>query len=94
MDFDLLFANNILIRCTVCLLIIACFFFRLEFQALIDKTKVNPNEVGDIVVGTVLAPGSMRAIKCRIAAFYAGFPGNFCYFLHNNISRAQFDILS
>ncbi|XP_078173196.1 3-ketoacyl-CoA thiolase 2, peroxisomal-like [Carex rostrata] len=43
-------------------------------KALIDKTKVNPNEVGDIVVGTVLAPGSIRAIKCRIAAFYAGFP--------------------
>ncbi|KAJ6851472.1 3-ketoacyl-CoA thiolase 2, peroxisomal-like [Iris pallida] len=43
-------------------------------KALIDKTKVNPNEVGDIVVGTVLAPGSQRAIECRMAAFYAGFP--------------------
>ncbi|KAJ3682436.1 hypothetical protein LUZ60_015009 [Juncus effusus] len=44
------------------------------FKALIDKTKINPGEVGDIVVGTVLAPGSQRAIECRIAAFYAGFP--------------------
>ncbi|KAF3328146.1 3-ketoacyl-CoA thiolase 2 [Carex littledalei] len=43
-------------------------------KALIDKSKVNPNEVGDIVVGTVLAPGSQRAIECRIGAFYAGFP--------------------
>jgi acetyl-CoA acyltransferase 1 len=44
------------------------------FKALIDKTKLNPSEVGDIVVGTVLAPGSQRAIECRMAAFYAGFP--------------------
>jgi len=46
-------------------------------QALIDKTKINPSEVGDIVVGTVLAPGSTRAMECRMAAFYAGFPGQF-----------------
>lgn len=42
---------------------------------MIEKTNLNPNEVGDIVVGTVLAPGSERAIECRMAAFYAGFPG-------------------
>lgn len=44
------------------------------FKALIDKTKISPTEVGDIVVGTVLAPGSQRAIECRMAAFFAGFP--------------------
>ncbi|XP_003632434.3 LOW QUALITY PROTEIN: 3-ketoacyl CoA thiolase 1, peroxisomal [Vitis vinifera] len=43
-------------------------------KALIEKTNVDPSEVGDIVVGTVLAPGSQRAIECRMAAFYAGFP--------------------
>ncbi|XP_072993568.1 3-ketoacyl-CoA thiolase 2, peroxisomal-like isoform X2 [Typha latifolia] len=43
-------------------------------KAVLDKTKLNPNEVGDIVVGTVLAPGSQRATECRMAAFYAGFP--------------------
>ncbi|KAL0366763.1 UNVERIFIED_CONTAM: 3-ketoacyl-CoA thiolase 2, peroxisomal [Sesamum radiatum] len=43
-------------------------------RALLEKTNVNPNEVGDIVVGTVLAPGSQRASECRMAAFYAGFP--------------------
>ncbi|XP_075477111.1 3-ketoacyl-CoA thiolase 2, peroxisomal [Primulina tabacum] len=43
-------------------------------KALIDKTNVKPSEVGDIVVGTVLAPGSQRASECRMAAFYAGFP--------------------
>lgn len=43
-------------------------------KALVDKTKVDPKEVGDIVVGTVLAPGSQRANECRMAAFYAGFP--------------------
>ena len=40
-----------------------------------DSTGLNPAEVGDIVVGTVLAPGSQRAIECRAASFYAGFPG-------------------
>ncbi|KAI4319335.1 hypothetical protein MLD38_032943 [Melastoma candidum] len=43
-------------------------------KAVVEKTNVNPAEVGDIVVGTVLAPGSNRAIECRMAAFYAGFP--------------------
>ncbi|KAK9993205.1 hypothetical protein SO802_022908 [Lithocarpus litseifolius] len=43
-------------------------------KAVIEKTNLNPSEVGDIVVGTVLAPGSDRAIECRMAAFYAGFP--------------------
>ncbi|CAM8888486.1 hypothetical protein QQ045_027119 [Rhodiola kirilowii] len=43
-------------------------------KALIEKTKLDPCEVGDIVVGTVLAPGSNRAIQCRMAALYAGFP--------------------
>lgn len=46
-------------------------------QALIEKTNVNPSEVGDIVVGTVLAPGSQRATECRMAAIFAGFPGTF-----------------
>lgn len=40
---------------------------------------MDPSEVGDIVVGTVLAPGSQRAIECRMAAFYAGFPGTLIY---------------
>ncbi|KAI3461031.1 hypothetical protein Pfo_017694 [Paulownia fortunei] len=43
-------------------------------KALIERTNLNPAEVGDIVVGTVLAPGSLRAIECRMAALYAGFP--------------------
>jgi acetyl-CoA acyltransferase 1 len=42
----------------------------------VAQTNLNPSEVGDIVVGTVLAPGSQRAIECRMAALYAGFPGN------------------
>ncbi|KAJ6334299.1 hypothetical protein OIU78_011236 [Salix suchowensis] len=43
-------------------------------KAVVEKTNVDPREVGDIIVGTVLAPGSERAIECRMAAFYAGFP--------------------
>ena len=35
--------------------------FFIFLQALIDKTGINPNDVGDIVVGTVLASGSQRA---------------------------------
>ncbi|KAL8137233.1 hypothetical protein V2J09_003234 [Rumex salicifolius] len=40
-------------------------------KAVIEKTNIDPAEIGDIVVGTVLAPGSERAILCRMAAFYA-----------------------
>ncbi|XP_022159108.1 3-ketoacyl-CoA thiolase 2, peroxisomal-like [Momordica charantia] len=43
-------------------------------KAVIERTNLNAGEVGDIVVGTVLAPGSLRASECRMAAFYAGFP--------------------
>ncbi|KAI3829813.1 hypothetical protein L1987_03941 [Smallanthus sonchifolius] len=43
-------------------------------KAVIEKTNVDPKEVGDIIVGTVLAPGSERGIECRMAAIYAGFP--------------------
>ncbi|KAH7429777.1 hypothetical protein KP509_09G065900 [Ceratopteris richardii] len=43
-------------------------------KAVVERTGLNPAEVGDIVVGTVLAPGSQRANECRMAAFYAGFP--------------------
>ncbi|KAL6291889.1 hypothetical protein ACE6H2_000031 [Prunus campanulata] len=43
-------------------------------KAVMEKSNLNPSEVGDIVVGTVLAPGSQRASECRMAAFYAGFP--------------------
>ncbi|XP_039035715.1 uncharacterized protein LOC120172295 [Hibiscus syriacus] len=43
-------------------------------KALIHRTKLNPSEVSDIVVGTVLAPGLQRGIECMMAAYYAGFP--------------------
>ncbi|RCV08934.1 hypothetical protein SETIT_1G366300v2 [Setaria italica] len=43
-------------------------------KAVLDNTKINPGDIGDIVVGTVLGPGSQRANECRMAAFYAGFP--------------------
>ncbi|KAL5702542.1 acetyl-CoA C-acyltransferase [Ranunculus cassubicifolius] len=43
-------------------------------KAVVETAKLNPAEVGDIVVGTVLPPGSQRASECRMAAFYAGFP--------------------
>ncbi|KAG2320260.1 hypothetical protein Bca52824_013473 [Brassica carinata] len=43
-------------------------------RALIEKTKLNPSEIGDIVVGNVLGSGSQKATEFRMAAFYAGFP--------------------
>jgi acetyl-CoA acyltransferase 1 len=43
-------------------------------KAVLERTGVNPAEVGDIVVGTVLAPGAYRAMECRMGSFYAGIP--------------------
>ncbi|KAL5714270.1 acetyl-CoA C-acyltransferase [Ranunculus cassubicifolius] len=43
-------------------------------KAVVETARLNPAEVGDIVVGTVLPPGSQRASECRMAAFYAEFP--------------------
>jgi len=43
-------------------------------KALIDRTGLNPVEVGDIVVGIVLAPGSQRASRCRMAIFLCWIP--------------------
>ncbi|KAE8660957.1 3-ketoacyl-CoA thiolase 1, peroxisomal [Hibiscus syriacus] len=43
-------------------------------KALIDRIKVNPSEVGDIVVGSVLASATPRATQCRMTTFYVGFP--------------------
>lgn len=43
-------------------------------KAVVESVGLDPAEVGDIVVGSVLAPGAQRANECRMAAFYAGFP--------------------
>ncbi|GKF24788.1 3-ketoacyl-CoA thiolase 2, peroxisomal, partial [Tanacetum coccineum] len=43
-------------------------------KAVIEKTNLNPAEVGDIVVGSVLGAGSQRARECKMVAFYTGFP--------------------
>jgi acetyl-CoA acyltransferase 1 len=42
--------------------------------AVLKQTGVEPEAIGDLVVGTVLAPGSQRAIECRIAMLLAGIP--------------------
>jgi len=52
-----------------------CFNVNFWVQAVVERTGVNPAEVGDIVIGSVLAPGAQRANECRMAAFFAGFPG-------------------
>eukprot|EP00879_Flechtneria_rotunda_P007670 GHRR01008043.1.p1 GENE.GHRR01008043.1~~GHRR01008043.1.p1 ORF type:complete len:322 (+),score=121.22 GHRR01008043.1:146-1111(+) len=44
------------------------------FKAVIDKTHINPRDIGDIVVGSVLGPSSQRANEARIASFFAGIP--------------------
>eukprot|EP01083_Nonionella_stella_P055510 146407_1 len=43
-------------------------------KRILDETRIDPKSVGDIVVGTVQAPGSLRQIECRQAQFIAGFP--------------------
>jgi acetyl-CoA acyltransferase 1 len=41
---------------------------------VVGRVKLNPKEVGDIVVGNVLGSGGQRANQARQAAFLAGFP--------------------
>jgi acetyl-CoA acyltransferase 1 len=43
------------------------------FQAIIEKTKVDPAKVGDIQIGNVLQPGA-GAISARQAMLMGGFP--------------------
>ncbi len=43
-------------------------------KATVEKTKIDPKLIGDVVVGTVLGSGSQRANECRIAALLAGIP--------------------
>jgi acetyl-CoA acyltransferase 1 len=43
-------------------------------KALLEDTRVDATLIGDIVVGSVLAPGSSRAVEVRQAAFLAGVP--------------------
>lgn len=44
------------------------------FKAVLDRTRLNPGDIGDIVVGSVLGPSSQRANEARIASFFAGIP--------------------
>eukprot|EP00271_Cylindrocystis_brebissonii_P017821 TRINITY_DN4786_c0_g1_i1.p1 TRINITY_DN4786_c0_g1~~TRINITY_DN4786_c0_g1_i1.p1 ORF type:complete len:461 (+),score=91.78 TRINITY_DN4786_c0_g1_i1:245-1627(+) len=43
-------------------------------RAVVESVGVPKEDVGDIVVGSVLAPGAQRANECRMASFFAGFP--------------------
>ncbi|KXZ51925.1 hypothetical protein GPECTOR_11g51 [Gonium pectorale] len=44
------------------------------FKAVLQRTGVEPEALGDIVIGSVLGPSSQRANECRIASFFAGIP--------------------
>lgn len=44
------------------------------FEATIQRTGVDPKDIGDIVIGSVLGDSSQRAIQCRIAALLSGIP--------------------
>lgn len=44
------------------------------FKAILERTRVEPEAIGDIVIGSVLGPSSQRANECRIASFFAGIP--------------------
>ncbi|PNW70527.1 hypothetical protein CHLRE_17g723650v5 [Chlamydomonas reinhardtii] len=44
------------------------------FKAVLERTGVEPQAIGDIVIGSVLGPSSQRANECRIASFFAGIP--------------------
>ena len=42
----------------------------------IARSGVEPEAVGDVVMGSVMGPSSQRANECRIAMFLAGFPAS------------------
>ncbi|XP_059176748.1 3-ketoacyl-CoA thiolase A, peroxisomal-like isoform X2 [Physella acuta] len=42
------------------------------FKAVLDETKINPSELGDICVGNVQDPQSLLTV--RLAQFYCGIP--------------------
>lgn len=44
------------------------------FKAVIQQAGVEPQAIGDIVIGSVLGPSSQRANEARIASFFAGIP--------------------
>lgn len=44
------------------------------FKAVLEQSRINPIDIGDIVVGSVLGPSSQRANEARIASFFAGIP--------------------
>ncbi|MCO5584621.1 hypothetical protein L7F22_038552 [Adiantum nelumboides] len=43
-------------------------------KAVVERSTVNPGEVGDIAVGMVLGPAGKRTKDCRMAMLEAGFP--------------------
>ncbi|CDJ32449.1 acetyl-CoA acyltransferase B, putative [Eimeria mitis] len=45
----------------------------LLFEALINKTRINPNLIEDVCIGNVLQPGA-GALGARIAALMGGLP--------------------
>lgn len=47
------------------------------FTGLLERTKVDPKLIQDIVVGNVNQPGS-GAIVSKMAAFLSGFPDTTC----------------
>ena len=42
--------------------------------ATLQQTGIDPADIGDIVIGSVLGDSSQRAIQCRIASLLAGIP--------------------
>mmetsp|Transcript_34140 Transcript_34140/g.61558 ORF Transcript_34140/g.61558 Transcript_34140/m.61558 type:complete len:453 (-) Transcript_34140:453-1811(-) len=44
------------------------------FKGVLDRTKVDPKRIGDVVMGSVMGPSSQRANEVRIAALCAGIP--------------------
>jgi len=43
-------------------------------KAVVQKAGIDPAQVQDVIVGTVLGNGSQRANEARMAQFFAGFP--------------------
>jgi acetyl-CoA acyltransferase 1 len=52
-------------------------------KGVVAASKIDTKLVNDIVVGTVLPLGSVRANECRMSAYLAGFPDSTCVYTVN-----------
>eukprot|EP00798_Chlamydomonas_sp_ICE-L_P015560 gene15560-21654_t len=57
------------------------------FKGVIDQSKVNPKDIGDVVIGSVMGPSSQRATEVRMASLLSSIPETVpCYTVNRQCS--------